>query len=128
LTVGWSDRLKHSKQNKESDVMKSSIPRRGLQEIRTLSGRISAVDNPQKKYMAMAMLELERARRNKEKQSAGQRVTNINQRLADISAEQTSLLAQAKVELAASRRTRKRKQAKDTNSGEPSGSGFKLAY
>ena len=38
--------------------MKSSVPRRGLQEIRTMSGRISDADNPQRKYLTMAMLAL----------------------------------------------------------------------
>ena len=71
--------------------MKSSVPRRGVQDIRTMSERISDADNPQRKYLALAMLELEKARRNKEKQSASQRVANIDQRLADITAEQTEL-------------------------------------
>ena len=77
--------------------MKSSVPRRGIQDIRTMSERISDADNPQRKYLALAMLELERARRNKEKQSASQRVANIDQRLADITAEQTELLAAAEI-------------------------------
>jgi len=51
-----------------------SIPSRGLQDIHTMSERISEADNPQRKYLALAMLELEKARRNKEKQSAIQRV------------------------------------------------------
>ena len=51
------------------------------------------------KYLALAMLELERARRNKEKQSASQRVANIDQRLADITAEQAELLAEAEAQL-----------------------------
>ena len=79
--------------------MKSSIPRRGVQDIRTMTERISDADNPQRKYLALAMLELERARRNKEKQSASQRVANIDQRLADIEAEQSDLLATAELEL-----------------------------
>jgi hypothetical protein len=79
--------------------MKSSIPSRGLQDIHTMTERISSVDNPQKKYLSLAMLELEKARRNKEKQSATQRVTNINQRIADIQAEQQELLAVAENEM-----------------------------
>ena len=79
--------------------MKSITPHRGLQDIRTMSERISDADNPQRKYLALAMLELERARRNKEKQSASQRVANIDQRLADITAEQAELLAAAEAEL-----------------------------
>jgi hypothetical protein len=79
-----------------------SRPCRGLQDIRTMSERISHTDNPQRKYLALAMLELEKARRNKEKQSAARLVENINQRVAEIEEEQTRLLAAAEAELAES--------------------------
>ena len=106
--------------------MKSSVPRRGLQEIRTMSGRISDADNPQRKYLTMAMLALEKARRNKEKQSANRRVANIDQRMVEIVAEQADLLAVAKAELDASDPA---KQAgRPAGSDAQSGSGFKLAY
>jgi hypothetical protein len=103
--------------------MKSSIPRRGVQDIRTMTERISDADNPQRKYLALAMLELERARRNKEKQSAGQRVRNIDQRLADITAEQTELLSAAEAELDTSVRTQRQ-----ADPDSPSEGGFKLSY
>lgn len=106
--------------------MKSSVPRRGIQDIRTMSERISDADNPQRKYLALAMLELERARRNKEKQNASQRVANIDQRLADITAEQTELLSAAEAELDTSTLTERRGQAEDSD--PQSGGGFKLAY
>ena len=106
--------------------MKSSVPRRGIQDIRTMSERISDADNPQRKYLALAMLELERARRNKEKQSASQRVANIDQRLADITAEQTELLSAAEAELDTSTLSERRGQAAASDS--QSGCGFKLAY
>ncbi len=106
--------------------MKSSIPRRGVQDIRTMSERISDADNPQRKYLALAMLELERARRNKEKQSASQRVANIDQRLADITAEQTELLSAAEAELDTSTLSERRGQAEDSD--PQSGGGFKLEY
>jgi hypothetical protein len=106
--------------------MKSSVPRRGVQDIRTMSERISVVDNPQKKYLALAMLELEKARRNKEKRSSSQRVANIDQRLADITAEQTELLAAAEAELDTSTLPERRGQAADSDS--QSEGDFKLAY
>lgn len=106
--------------------MKSSVPRRGLQEIRTMSGRISDADNPQRKYLTMAMLALEKARRSKEKQSANQRAANIDQRLAEITAEQTELLAAAETELDTATQAKRRGQA--ANSDSQSGRGFKLAY
>jgi hypothetical protein len=106
--------------------MKSSVPHRGLQDIRTMSERISDADNPQRKYLALAMLELERARRDKERQSASQRVANIDQRLADITAEQTDLLAAAEAELDASISPRPR--CRGANADAQSGQGFTLAY
>lgn len=106
--------------------MKSSVPRRGIQDIRTMSERISDADNPQRKYLALAMLELEKARRNKEKRSANQRVASIDQRLADITAEQTKLLTAAEAELETSALAGQGGQAADSDS--QSGCGFKLAY
>ena len=105
--------------------MKSSVPQRGLQEIRTMSERISDANNPQRKYLALAMLELERARRSREKQSACQRVESIDQRLADIAAEQTELLAAAEAELGAAELAGRRRQAA---AAEPQSGSFKLTY
>jgi hypothetical protein len=103
--------------------MKSTVPRRGVQDIRTMTERISDADNPQRKYLALAMLELERARRNKEKLSAAQRVRNIDQRLADIAAEQTELLSAAEKELDASAPAEHQADA-----DLPCEGGFKLSY
>jgi hypothetical protein len=105
--------------------MKSTVPRRGVQDIRTMSERTSDADNPQRKYLALAMLELERARRNKEKGAANQRVQNIDQRLADIAAEQADLLAAAEAELATSARAGQGGQGGDS---ALQAGGFKLAY
>ena len=105
--------------------MKSSVPNRGLQDIRTMSERISDVDNPQRKYLALAMLELERARRNKERSSATQRVASIDERLADITAEQAELLAAAEAELETSGQPERQGQA---DAKAQRGGGFTLAY
>ncbi len=79
-----------------------SKPLRGLQDIHTMSERINQTDNPQRKYLTLAMLALEKARRNKERQSAGQRVASIDRRVAEIEQEQVVLLAAAEAELAES--------------------------
>ena len=107
--------------------MKSSVPRRGLQDIHTMSERISDADNPQRKYLALAMLELEKARRNKEKQSANQRVANIDKRMLEIATAETDLLAAVEADQEAS--------VPAEQSGRPAVSdsqwgrrGFKLAY
>ena len=106
--------------------MKSTTPQRGLQDIRTMSERISDVDNPQRKYLALAMLELERARRNKEKQAASQRVANIDQRMVEIAAAQADLLAVAKADLDASDPAKQ--SGRLAGSDSQAGCGFKLAY
>ncbi len=106
--------------------MKSSVPRRGLQDIRTMSERISDTENPQRKYLALAMLELEKTRRNKEKRSSSQRVANIDQRLADIAADQTQLLAAAETELEALISGRQPLPSDDSDG--QSGGGMKLTY
>ena len=106
--------------------MKSSIPRRGVQEIRTMTERISDADNPQRKYLALAMLELERVRRSKEKQVASQRVANINQRLADIALEQTELLDAAEAEAGIAAPERRPRSARTTQCN--SEQGFRLSY
>jgi hypothetical protein len=104
--------------------MKCSVLRRGLRDIRTMSERISDVDNPQRKYLQLAMLGLEKARRNKEKQSASQRVANIDKRLREIAVEQATLLAAAKTELDVATMAKRRCQAATS----PSGHGFELSY
>jgi hypothetical protein len=104
--------------------MKSSIPRRGVQDIRTMTERISDVDNPQRKYLALAMLELEKARRLKERKSSSQRVANINQRLADIAAEQTELLAAAETAL----ETPDSKRHEHARDSDAQSGGFKISY
>ncbi len=106
--------------------MKSSVPSRGLQNIHTMTERVNDADNPQRKYLMMGMLELEKARRKKEKLSAGRRIADINQRLADINAEQTELLAAAEAELETSTPAGGQGQAEKPES--QSGGGFKLAY
>ena len=106
--------------------MKSSIPRRGVEDIHTMSERISDVDNPQRKYLTLAMLALEKARRSKEKQSANQRAANIDRRLAEINAEQTELLAAARAEHKGSFRARRRTHASKKDAQWTNG--FKLSY
>jgi len=101
-----------------------SKPIRGLQDIRTMSERISHTDNPQRKYLTLAMLELEKARRNKERQSAGQRVENIDRRVGEIEEEQASLLAAAEAELAASTSA----GGSDAGTNPAAGQSFNITY
>ena len=91
-----------------------------------MSERISDADNPQRKYLALAMLELEKARRNKERQSANQRVANIDQRMVEIAAAEADLLAAAEADQDAS--VPAKQSGRPDGPDSQSGRGFKLAY
>ena len=69
-----------------------AIPRKGLREIRTLSGRQDRVRLPYQAYMQITCLEMEKARRGKERSSARQRMADIDARLKEIEAEKAALL------------------------------------
>jgi hypothetical protein len=65
---------------------------RGLQDIRTLSGKGSQALPPHKAYMKLACLEMEKVRRGEERSSALARVRNIDARFSDIDVEKEALL------------------------------------
>jgi hypothetical protein len=65
---------------------------RGLQDIRTQSGRVDQSSLPHKAYLKIAFLELEKFRRDAERRSALERVKNIEARFQEIEAEQGALL------------------------------------
>ena len=65
---------------------------RGLQDIRTLSGKGSQALPPHKAYMRIACLEMEKARRGEERSNALARVRNIDARFSDIDVEKEALL------------------------------------
>ena len=69
-----------------------AIPRRGLNNIRTLSGRVDQVALPYRAYMQITCLEMEKARRDRERESANKRVREIDARLREIAKEQQELL------------------------------------
>ncbi|OIP92280.1 MAG: hypothetical protein AUK26_05040 [Syntrophaceae bacterium CG2_30_58_14] len=65
---------------------------RGVQDIKTLSGRADEGTIPYKAYMKLSILEMEKFRRGKEKQSALERVHHIDQRFRDIEAERQKIM------------------------------------
>ena len=65
---------------------------RSLQDIQTLSGKVDQVFRPYKAYMRITCLEMEKARRGKEREGAMHRVKNIDARLREIEAEKAALL------------------------------------
>mgnify|MGYP001615371407 FL=1 len=66
-------------------------PRRGLRDVRTMSDLLSETSNPQRKFLKLAMLAMEKARRGKERKSARLRIEDIDSRLAEIEAESEGL-------------------------------------
>jgi len=72
-----------------------SLPKktmRGLANIRTRSGTRDQVSEPYKAFLKIGSLEMEKARRGKEKESALNRVQNIDARFREIEAEKSELL------------------------------------
>lgn len=98
---------------------------RGLQDIRTLSGRVDMVSEPYRAFMRITALEMEKERKGVERRSAVQRVQNIDARFRDIEAEKDVLLT------ALGERKKGRSQA--TSSVKPKGTQdttgcFKIRY
>jgi hypothetical protein len=69
-----------------------AIPRKTLRDIRTLSGKVDRIANSYMAYMQITCLEMEKARKGREKASALQRVEDIDGRLRDIEVEKATLL------------------------------------
>ena len=69
-----------------------AVPNRGLKNIRTLSGRVDQCALPSHAYMQITCLEMEKARRNTERTSAAQRISEIDRRLLEIEKEKQELL------------------------------------
>ena len=67
--------------------------RRGVQDIRTLSGQADQRFLPYKAFLRISCLEMERARRGKERDSALRRVSSIEARFEEIDAEKAALLS-----------------------------------
>jgi hypothetical protein len=73
-----------------TDVM--AIPMRGLNNIRTLSGRVDQISLPYRSYMQITCLEMEKARRGMEHKSASRRIALIDARLVQIEKDKQELL------------------------------------
>ena len=64
---------------------------RGVQDIRTHAGKIDHVSHPHMAYMRISCLEMEKARKNKEKNVAQARIDTINRRLMEIEREKADI-------------------------------------
>ena len=65
---------------------------RSVRDIRTYSGRVDAGGVPYLGYLKIGCLEMEKARREKERDGALARVRNIDSRINDIEAEKSLIL------------------------------------
>ena len=65
---------------------------KGLQAIRSMSGLVTETSHPHRKFLKLAILAMEQARRGKERASAKNRIETIDARLAEIETESKDLL------------------------------------
>lgn len=68
------------------------IPTKGLNNVRTLSGRVDQTSLPYRSYMQITCLEMEKARRAMERKSASQRIALIDARVEEIEKSKQELL------------------------------------
>lgn len=101
---------------------------RGLQNIRTLSGKENQARAPHKVYMRIACLEMEKARRGEEKNGALARVRNIDARFNDIDVEREALLDSLAQQDAARRSASHTIPAEEGPALEEHKTGFNVSY
>ena len=68
------------------------IPRRGIQDIRTLTGKVRKATIPHEAYLRISHIEMEKARKTQESEKARQLMADIAARLTEIEAEKENLL------------------------------------
>lgn len=69
-----------------------AVPRRGLQDIRTLTGKVRKATLPHEAYLRISHIEMEKARKVVESEKARQLMADIAHRLEEIEAEKQALL------------------------------------
>lgn len=71
---------------------KTSRPPRTLSDIKTHAGRVQRANRGYASYFQIGALELERWRREQEREAAARRIAEINRRIAEIEAEMATLM------------------------------------
>ena len=69
-----------------------AIPRRGLQDIRTLTGKVRKATLPHEAYLRISHIEMEKARKTLESEKARILMAEIAARLQEIESEKNALL------------------------------------
>jgi ppGpp synthetase/RelA/SpoT-type nucleotidyltranferase len=103
-----------------------AIPAKGLNQIRTLSGRTDQLSVPYRSYMQISCLEMERARRNMERKSASQRIEFLDARIKEIEKSKQELL-QAVAALSEKVPVRQ-PESRLESASQHNTSGFKIRY
>ena len=101
---------------------------RGVQDIKTLSGRADEGTIPYKAYMKLSILEMEKFRRGKEKQSALERVHHIDQRFRDIEAERQKIMTALEAKGIRRQRLPGREELPTTEAPRTTTGPFKIRY
>jgi hypothetical protein len=68
------------------------IIRRGLQDLRTLTGKVRKATLPHEAFLRISHIEMEKARKTVESEKARQLMADIAHRLQEIEAEKQALL------------------------------------
>jgi hypothetical protein len=108
-----------------------ALRRKGIREIRSLSGRVDRVSLPYRAYLKISCLEMEKARRTREKESARESIARIDTRLEEIEAEKAALLRVLKDLARETDRENSASEMKETPEGGAGGlqaGGFKFRY
>jgi flagellar motility protein MotE (MotC chaperone) len=96
---------------------------RGVQDIRTIAGKPDIINEPYRAYMRITAMEMEKARKSKERESALHRVRNIEERFKEIEAEKEKLL-----EALGNRRSGPTPGVSGEGTTAPHEAGFKFRY
>jgi hypothetical protein len=70
-----------------------NVTRKGLQDIRTRSSLSGELENPQRKYLRAASLELKKSLCRKVREAAKKRTEEMEEKIAELDDEQARLLA-----------------------------------
>jgi hypothetical protein len=97
------------------------ILRRGLQDIRTLTGKVRKATLPHEAYLRISHIEMEKARKTVESEKARQLMADIASRLEEIETEKEALLQAVGDKTGQARLVRQGPASR-------SGGGFKIKY
>jgi len=103
---------------------------RGVKDIRTRSGTPDQVIVPYKAYMAITALEMEKFRRETERENLMLRLNNVNSRLLTVESEKAALLQRLGKEAASRPARRPIKSSRPIRNCPAAGQagGFKFQY